>query len=86
MRKYYNDPHYDAAFDRWLNTVSHLMMKYGPRVLIKQKYEQSLGLNKGDVKVHSPEDPAVRERRLSGYFKRMKNLFASGIKSRKRSK
>ena len=36
MKRYYNNPQYDAAFDRWLSTVSRLMIKYGPRVLLKQ--------------------------------------------------
>lgn len=82
MKRYYNNPQYDAAFDRWLSTVSRLMIKYGPRVLLKQKCEKTLGLKKGEVIVHSSADSAVRERRFSGYRKRLKESFSSKDKKR----
>ena len=33
MRKYFEDPSYDAAFERCVNLMTDMMVKYGPKVL-----------------------------------------------------
>ena len=37
MRKYFNDPSYDAAFERCVNLMTDMMVKYGPKVLQMQR-------------------------------------------------
>ena len=37
MRKYFNDPSYDAAFERCVNLMTDMMVKYGPKVLQVQR-------------------------------------------------
>ena len=67
MKKYYNHPKYDAAFDRCANILATLMVKYGPRVLLKQAVEKILG--KGRLNIHNPETPKVKRERLISYQK-----------------
>ena len=37
MRKYFDDPSYDAAFERCVNLMTDMMVKYGPKVLQVQR-------------------------------------------------
>lgn len=36
MKKYYDNPKYNAAFDRCIDVMMQLMQKYGPQLLKKQ--------------------------------------------------
>lgn len=40
MKKYYDNPQYNAAFDRCIDIMTQLMQKYGPQLLEKQADEQ----------------------------------------------
>ena len=40
MKKYFNNPSYDAAFERCINLMTNMMVKYGPKVL--QAHRQKL--------------------------------------------
>ncbi len=40
MKKYYDDPQYNAAFDRFIDVMTQLMQKYGPKLLEKQSEKQ----------------------------------------------
>lgn len=40
MKKYYDNPKYNAAFDRCIDVMTQLMQKYGPQLLEKQLDEQ----------------------------------------------
>lgn len=37
MTKYYDNPKYNAAFDRCIEVMVRLLKKYGPRVLEQQE-------------------------------------------------
>ena len=39
MKKYYDNPKYNAAFDRCIDVITQLMQKYGPQLLEKQPCE-----------------------------------------------
>lgn len=39
MKKYYDDPKYNAAFDRCVDVMARLMLKYGAAVLEKREAE-----------------------------------------------
>lgn len=41
MKKYYDDPKYNAAFDRCIDVMAKLMLKYGSDVLEKQRFEDA---------------------------------------------
>lgn len=40
MKKYYDNPKYDAAFDRCIDVMMKLIQKYGPPLLEEQASEQ----------------------------------------------
>ena len=40
MKKYYDDPKYNAAFDRCIDVMTHMILKYGPEVLERQAKEK----------------------------------------------
>lgn len=39
MKKYYDDPKYNVAFDRCVDVMARLMLKYGAAVLEKREAE-----------------------------------------------
>ena len=39
MKKYFDNPSYAAAFERCINLMSGMIVKYGPKVLKKQRQE-----------------------------------------------
>lgn len=39
MKKYYDDPKYNAAFDHCVDVMARLMLKYGAAVLEKREAE-----------------------------------------------
>ena len=41
MSKVYDDPKYNAAFDRCIDVMARLMLKYGSDVLEKQRFEDA---------------------------------------------
>ena len=75
MKKYYNNPKYDVAFDRCANILATLMVKYGPRVLLKQAVEGILG--KGRLNIHDPESPKIKKERLIAYQKEYGKICSS---------
>lgn len=72
MKKHYNDPIYDAAFDRCASILAALMVKYGPKVLLKQAVEKILG--KGCVDFNDPENPRAQNERLTAYQQRYSEI------------
>ena len=42
LKKYFEDSEYNAAFDRCIDVLSHLIMKYGPKVLDVQEREKQV--------------------------------------------
>ncbi len=52
MKKYYDDAKYNAAFDRCIDVMSRMVLKYGPKVLeLKAKEMQNEEENKPEKKV-----------------------------------
>ena len=45
MEKYYDDPKYNAAFDRCIDVMTHMILKYGPKVLERQAQEREKAKN-----------------------------------------
>ncbi len=45
MKKYYDDPKYNAAFDRCIDVMVRLMQKYGPQLLEQMENQQKNGPN-----------------------------------------
>ncbi len=72
MKKYYNYPIYDAAFDRCANILATLMVKYGPKVLLKQAAEKILG--KGRMDFNAPGNPRAQKERLTAYQQRYSEI------------
>ena len=72
MKKYYNNPIYDAAFHRCANILATLMVKYGPKVLLKQAVEKILG--KGSMDFKDPENPRAQKERLMAYQQRYSEI------------
>lgn len=48
MKKYYDDPKYDAAFDRCVDVMVRLMQKYGPQPLEQIEKQQKTGPDDAD--------------------------------------
>ena len=48
MKKYYDDPKYNAAFDRCMDVMVRLMQKYGPQLLEQMEEQQQKGRNDAD--------------------------------------
>ena len=46
MEKYYDDPKYNAAFDRCIDVMTSMILKYGPAVLERQERERKEKLEK----------------------------------------
>ena len=68
---YYDDPKDNLAFERCIEVMSRLMMKYGPALLEKMEREKLEALIKSEI------DPAADNVRLSkrllGYCQLMKD-------------
>lgn len=43
MKKYYDDPKYNAAFDRCMDVMVRLMQKYGSQLLEQMENQQKNG-------------------------------------------
>ncbi len=43
MKKYYEDAKYNAAFDRCVDVMTQLLLKYGPQVLEELDQDASQG-------------------------------------------
>ena len=43
MKKYYDDPKYNVAFDRCMDVMVRLMQKYGPQLLEQMENQQKNG-------------------------------------------
>lgn len=80
MNKRYDNPRYDAAYNRCINILSQLMMKYGPHVLLKQSIEKITG--KGTATFQQQEQPNTRATRFFTYQK----LLSKVIKPDKEAK
>lgn len=48
MKKYYDEPKYNAAFERCMDAMVQLMQKYGPQLLEKIEGQQENGPNDAD--------------------------------------
>lgn len=48
--KYFDDPKYDAAFDRCVDVMSRLLLKYGPELIDKQ-YRVLIETEHGDYTI-----------------------------------
>ena len=58
--RYYDDPKDNIAFERCIEVMSRLMMKYGPALLEKMERE------KLDALIQAEIEPATDKGRLSG--------------------
>ena len=41
MTKYYDDPKYNAAFERCIDVMTKLILKYGPQILERMDQESA---------------------------------------------
>ena len=41
MKKYYNDPKHNAAFERCIDVMTKLILKYGPQILERMDKESA---------------------------------------------
>lgn len=48
MKKYYDDPKHNAAFDRCIDVMMQLIQKYGPQLLEQEPNKQQRGQNDVD--------------------------------------
>ena len=48
MKKYYDEPKYNAVFDRCMDVIVRLMQKYGPQLLEQMDENQQNGLDDAD--------------------------------------
>lgn len=48
MKKYYDEPKYNAAFERCMDVMVQLIQKYGPQLLEKIEGQQENGPNDAD--------------------------------------
>lgn len=48
MKKYYDEPKYNVAFERYMDVMVQLMKKYGPQLLEKIEEQQENGLDDAD--------------------------------------
>lgn len=48
MKKYYDDPKCNAAFDRCMDVMVRLMQKYGPQLLEQMEKQQKTGPDDAD--------------------------------------
>lgn len=48
MKKYYDDPKCNAAFDRCMDVMMRLMQKYGPQLLEQMEEHQENGPDDAD--------------------------------------
>lgn len=48
MKKYYDDPKYNAAFNRLIDVMTQLMQKYGPQLLEQMKEDRKNNPNDTD--------------------------------------
>ena len=72
MKKYFNNPSYDAAFERCINLMTDMMVKYGPKVL--QAHRQQL-LDTVRYPEWSPvQDQDLLFRRMESYQTRFEHL------------
>lgn len=64
LKKYYDDPKYNAAFDRCVDVMARLMLKYGSDVLARQEKDavmpmetdgRSADMNGGQKTLLQPE-------------------------------
>ena len=67
MRKYFDDPSYDAAFERCVYLMTDMMVKYGPKVLRVQR-------RRLPDRFRYPDDCPVPDRELS--LRRMQEYLA----------
>lgn len=65
LKKYYDDPKYNAAFDRCVDVMARLMLKYGSDVLARREKDavrsieadgQSADVNGGQKTLLQPEE------------------------------
>lgn len=49
-KRYFEDPKYDAAFDRCVDVISRLILKYGP-ALIDRQYRVLIETEHGDYTI-----------------------------------
>ena len=64
MSKVYDDPKYNAAFDRCVDVMSRLLQKYGPQLLgrcrrLRMLLHTFCGIGKATVSVYQEFDKAA---------------------------
>ena len=68
---YYDDPKDNLAFERCIEVMSRLMMKYGPALLEKMEREKLDALFRAEIE--PAEDNCRFSKRLLGYCQLMKD-------------
>ena len=68
---YYDDPKDNLAFERCIEVMSRLMMKYGPALLEKMEREKLDGLIQAEIEPGA--DNGRFSKRLLGYCQLMKD-------------
>lgn len=69
--KYYDDPKDNLAFERCIEVMSRLMMKYGPALLEKMEREKLDALIRAEIEPAA--DNCRFSKRLLGYCQLMKD-------------
>lgn len=69
--KYYENPKDNIAFERCIDVMSRLMMKYGPALLEKMEREKLEVIIRAEVE--SPADIDAVSRRMLRYYSLMMN-------------
>ena len=67
MSKYYDDPKYNAAFDRCVDVMAKMVLKYGPDLLQKWGCNPIPGLGKDVVDIIPTYDEALEEMTKTEY-------------------
>ncbi len=49
MNKYFSEPKYNAAFDRFVDVMSKMLLKYGPQLIDKWDKENSPTISDMDL-------------------------------------
>ena len=72
MKKYYDDPKQDAAFNRWVDVTARLMLKYGPKVL--RKLEVRKIKEEKNIDIQDPPDAKIVYGRMAAYLEKYEKL------------
>lgn len=77
MSKYYDNPKYNAAFDRCIDVMANMMLKYGNQVLEKWEKEEKPSSCELDVSIKREKEKSAS--RLTVYMNQYQQLLERKI-------